>query len=339
MGDATSRSVVSAGYAPLDIVSYDGAVWHSAGGTAGNVAAILGFLGWAATLVGPVGDDLAGAAVRSDLQLAGVTMLPAQPVQGFKTPRILHEIVGGSHRYRYSCPECAQRLPSSRPLTARVADEVLALCSAPSVFFFDRLNAGTIRLAERFAQEGSVIVFEPSRPARPDLTDRALAIADVVKQAEDRSDALSDSGGRPGQIWVQTGGTDGSRYRIGRGIWHDSPAFSYPVVDPGGAGDWTTAGLLHALSPDSRWTVSAIGDALRWAQALAAVSCGSPGARGLAKHRSAHAVLAAATSLEERRAARDAEVSATRLQQPEAPSNACGWCLLRVESTASSVVA
>ena len=33
----------TAGYVPLDIVDYQGRIWHAAGGTAGNVAAILGF--------------------------------------------------------------------------------------------------------------------------------------------------------------------------------------------------------------------------------------------------------------------------------------------------------
>lgn len=327
MGDAAPPSVVSAGYAPLDITSYEARVWHAAGGTAGNVAAILGFLGWRSTLVTSLGDDVAGATIRRDLRAAGVTVRPLQPTPGLRTPRIVHEINDGSHAYRYRCSTCNQRLPSSRPLTAAVAGEAIAELDPPHVFFFDRLNAGTIMLAEHFVERGSSIVFEPSRPARPDLTDRALAIAHVVKLADERSTALADSGGRAGQIWIRTEGEQGARYRLGTGAWHRSPAFSYPVVDAGGAGDWTTAGFLHALGSDRR-TVARVGDALRWAQALAAVSCGFAGARGLARHGTPDSVLAAATSLEERRAAREAKSAAGPNVSEPIPADACPSCLL-----------
>lgn len=326
MSDSIVRSIVTAGYAPLDIAIHRDKVWHAAGGTAGNVAAILGYLGWRATLVAAVGDDLAGAVLRHDLGEARVGVWPLKVPPGLRTPRIIHEIHDASHAYRYSCPHCGKRLPKSRPLTVAGAHEVMANISAPDVFFFDRLNAGTLTLAEHFAESGSSIVFEPSRPARPELVRRVLAIAEIVKISAERSDALEISDGRSGQIWIRTEGQRGAFYRVGTGKWRHSSAFEYPLVDAGGAGDWTTAGLLHAVRSGRR-TVGSVGDGLRWGQALAAVSCGFAGARGLARHNTPDSVVAAATSLETRRMACDTEAIARPSSAHEIPKRACSWCL------------
>lgn len=331
------RSVVAAGYVPLDIVSYQRNVWHAAGGTAGNVAAILGFLGWNASVVADLGNDLAGGRIRRDLQKANVAVDHIRLVSGVTSPRLVHQITATGHRYQFRCPCCAQAFPMSRPLrTDRARELVAAFTAAPDVFFVDRLNAGTIILAEHFKKNGSRVVFEPSRPSRPDLLERIASIADVIKHADDRMIGVEPRSGRNSQVQIITSGAQGARYRIGRGAWRQSPAFSYPVVDAGGAGDWTTAGLVHALPVAGRPTAMAVGNALRWAQALAAVSCGAPGARGLAKWQSAEAVLRSASFLEQRKDSSEQE-ALRPLAATTAPASVCGWCLLpRAASSAGS---
>jgi fructokinase len=324
-----TRSVIAAGYLPLDIVSYQKRVWHAAGGTAGNVAAILGFLGWDAFVVADVGEDLAGFRVRRDLQKANVKTKYIRRVRGVNTPRLIHRIEPGGHGYRFSCPTCGQRFPTSRPLRIdRALELTAAIRQAPDVFFLDRLNAGTLLLAEYFHSNGSRVVFEPSRPSRPELLERIAPIAEVIKYADDRLVALDLQPARPRRAEIVTAGPQGARYRIDEGRWHQSPAFAYPVVDAGGAGDWTTAGLVHALpSGTDPLTVSALGDALRWAQALAAVSCGSPGARGLAKQQSVETVLRSATFLEQSKdPAKPVEGSTPA--RTTAPARVCNTCLL-----------
>ena len=293
------QSVLTAGYLPLDIVSYRGRTWHAAGGTAGNVAAILGFMGWDSSVAADVGNDAAGHAVQKDLKKSNVSISLVRTVEGKETPRLIHNISPRGHCFRYKCSTCGLRFPRSRPLRKDRALEIAALGLSPGVFFFDRLNAGTILLAEHFSESGSLIVYEPSRPAREDLTERALRVAHIVKYAADRDPGLATTEPRPRQVWIVTGGREGAEYRVGRGVWHYSPAFNYPVVDTGGAGDWTTAGLIHSIPLGPRLTVRAVGDSLRWAQALAAVSCGAPGARGLAAQQSADSVMRAAKFLEQ----------------------------------------
>jgi fructokinase len=330
------RSMVAAGYVPLDIVSFQGRVWHAAGGTAGNVAALLGFLGWNASLVAELGDDDAGKQALRDLKKANVSTDYVRLNKGVRTPRLVHEISGGGHRYLFRCPDCGQSLPSSRPLRTDRALELCMEVAAPDVFFFDRLNAGTLTLAEHFAGNGSLIVFEPSRPARESFTRRAVDVADVIKYANDRDSGLDNiEPANRRQLRVVTAGAAGASYRVGKGAWHESPAFSYPIVDAGGAGDWTTAGLIHAL-PENR-TVRAVGDALRWAQALAAVSCGAPGARGLARQQSASTVLRAAQFLEQRRGQASPELVEQPWKESKVRGSVCRWCLQVTDGTARGV--
>lgn len=327
MSCAGPRSLLAVGYLPLDIVSYQQRVWHAAGGTAGNVAAILGFLGWKAVVAADVGDDLAGRKLRKDLQKANVLVNHVRLMPDRLTPRVVHEILAVGHRYRFRCPSCSQSFPMSRPLRRNQAERLTEALAIPSVFFVDRLNAGTLLLAEHFSGKGSAIVFEPSRQVRPDLFQRMAQIANVVKVAVDRlsDDQLFNLAPRD-QVQIVTAGASGARYRVGPRAWHESPAFSYPVIDAGGAGDWTTAGLVHTIDFEAPLKVRDIGDGLRWAQALAAVSCGSPGARGLARQQTAESVLRSAQFLEQRQSIELDTIQAPWSDSP-AVGSACRWCL------------
>lgn len=341
MTGPTTPAVLTAGYVPLDIVVFGKRMWRAAGGTAGNVAAILSFLGWRAGVIADLADDAAAREVVRDLRKANVDTRGIRLRPTGTTPRVVHEITGAGHRFLFRCPRCGTRFPHSRPLPSSRADELVSTKAAWDVFFFDRLNYGTVRLAEHFAAVGSLVVFEPARIGQPHLLDRALGAARIVKYAADRvPDPASITAKAGRQIHIVTRGEGGASYRVGTGTWHNSPAFPYPTVDTGGAGDWTTAGLIHALGA-RKLSVAAVGDALRWAQALAAVSCGAPGARGLAKQQSAEAVLRAAQFLENRRNVEPPVSPTTRAQRGKVADGLCDWCLLPIaaEGVAGAAVA
>lgn len=324
-----SSSAITAGYMPLDIVSYTGDAWHAAGGTAGNVAAILGFLGWRSNVVAEVGSDFAGRVWLRDMKKANVSVQDVRIRDDMATPRIVHEIDESGHRYRYSCPECRRRLPRSRPLTVAHAKATLQCATVPDVFFFDRVNAATLLLAEHFHANGSQVVFEPSRVGRRDYLQRALDVAHIVKYASDRSLEIEDLlPTRPRQVAIVTRGGHGAFFRVGKGAWHSSGAFSYPVIDAGGAGDWTTAGMLHALSQrDEGLGVRLVREMLRWGQALAAVSCGAPGARGLARQQSADSVLRAAQFMQHREGSTTGVPGHRQAAGTRIPRGDCPTCL------------
>lgn len=276
--------IVSAGYMPLDIVTTHDTVMHQAGGTAANVAAILAYLGWGAVLTGQTGDDEAGDVLLNDLRSAGVDTEQIQRPVGMQTPRLVHSVRPDGHSFAYRCPECRRSLPRMRPLTIDQAEQCLAVHRHADVYFFDRANVGTLLLAEHYAGSGAVIVFEPSVPANAERLQRAAAVAHIIKHSDDRSvGGLEDIGVRPrrGQLRVVTHGAEGLELRSGGRRARRLPALATLAVDTGGAGDWTTAGLIATAASAGELREDAIEDGLRFGQALAALSCTAIGARGL----------------------------------------------------------
>ncbi len=278
-------SIISAGYMPLDVIMTEhGLVARRAGGTAANVAAILSFLGWQATLAGQAGDDVAGMTLTADLASAGVDVTHVHRVPGVATPRLIHSVRRDGHSFRWSCPACGERLPRSRPLTLEGAQRLILSMPRTSVYFFDRANAGTLALAEHYAELGSVVVYEPSVPANAEMLRRAVRVANVIKHSDDRSvGGLEDLAITPqtGQVRIVTHGAHGLELRVGKGRPRRLAALPTHSVDNGGAGDWTTAGLLADAIGPGGLEQGRLVDALRFGQALAALSCTAPGARGL----------------------------------------------------------
>jgi fructokinase len=319
--------VLCAGYMPLDVIDDGTAPRRRAGGTAGNVAAILAFLGWNAALAGRVGDDQAGDELLTDLTRAGVDCRLVDRDPGAATTRLVHHIAGGEHCYLYTCPHCSQKLPRSRPLTLERLDRVMEARQAPEVYFFDRVNAATITLAEHYAQVGTCVVYEPSTPASASLLQRAIAAATIVKGSVEHGPGLvaSYEGGGDGQLRVITEGSAGARFRLGNGDWRRVGVFEVPVVDASGAGDWTTAGMLHALAGISNPTEQQVGDAIAFGHSFAALNCAVPGARALMDGRSRASVLGMATRL---RHGEPRLPVADLTPEVSAPAGGCEWCLL-----------
>ncbi len=326
-------SVLCAGYMPLDVIDDGTAPRRRAGGTAGNVAAILAFLGWDAALAGRVGDDQAGDELLADLMRAGVDCRLVNRERGALTTRLVHHIAGGEHCYLYTCPHCAQKLPRSRPLTIERLETVLAARERPDVYFFDRVNSATIALAERYAEAGTLVVYEPSTPASAGFLQRAIAAAAIVKGSVEHAPSLvaSYEGGASDQLRIVTEGSTGARFRLGDGTWQRVGVFEVPVVDASGAGDWTTAGMLHALAGIQVPTERDVRNAIKFGHSFAALNCAVPGARGLMEERSRASVLGMATRT--RHGDRRLPVAGPPPTPPPI-AGGCEWCLLPVAESA-----
>ena len=327
---SAATSVVSAGYMPLDIVrTADGATARSVGGTAGNVAAIMAFLGWSSVLAGQAGDDHAGDELVSDLMTAGVDTGQVHRAPSTLTPRLVHHVRPEGHSFGYRCPDCGSAFPRSRPLTLEQAGRCIDAVPRPTVYFFDRANAGTLRLAEHYAKQGSVVAFEPSVPANADLLARAARAAAIIKHSDDRSvGGLAELGvaTRPGQVRVITHGAEGLELRVGRGRSRHLAALATLAVDTGGAGDWTTAGLLAGALRGGRLDHDRLEDALRFGQALAAIACATAGAR-TSMRLTRRAVLRRARSvMQEGGLTRQPRLPAT--EPPARPAGVCPACLM-----------
>ena len=278
------KTVLSVGYVVLDVLIHGDGIGHSAGGTAGNVAANLSYFGWGAATAALHGDDPAGNHLRTDLMKAGVSSKALLRRKDFTTPVVIHEVSDGSHRFRFGCPECGRKFPQFRAISVDYAKDLVESNILSDVLFLDRVSAAAVFLAEHIRDAGGLVVFEPSRPADSSRFRRLLELAHLVKFSADRLDPQSALLNESPETHVFTDGANGAYWRRSGMAWNHVPHFPVDVVDAGGAGDWTTAALLASLPSvvPNDFARTDLTRPLRYAQAVAALSCQALGARGLA---------------------------------------------------------
>jgi len=298
---ATPQLAMGTGLIALDVIVTDNHLAeaeHHTGGTCGNVLLVLRYLGFEVYPVARLQNDSAARLIRTELRRLRVNMQFMSFAEDGSTPIIVQTIrsnPGGvpTHSFSWRCPSCGARFPGYKPTLATTAETIAAKMLAPQVFFFDRVNRGSLILAQRAAELGALVMFEPSSVGDPSLFREAWELAHVVKYSHERLADLPDAleFGSNLLLQVETLGADGLRYRAKFGKRATSPwkmleAFNAPtLIDAAGAGDWCSAGLLHRLGRngvDGFLAVkpSDVESALRYGQALAAWSCGFIGARG-----------------------------------------------------------
>jgi sugar/nucleoside kinase (ribokinase family) len=293
-------SVLGAGLIALDLVfegSRAGEPSPWAGGTCGNVLAILSYFGWRAMPVARLNGDEASRRIEHDLRAWGVDLRFARLEPAAPAPIIvqrIHRTASGqvSHRFSLCCPRCGGWFPSFRPVPLKPLDPVVAEMPSPQVFFTDRASPGALRLARAARERGAVVAFEPSGVGDPRHLREMLELTHVLKYSRER---LPSVGGVPAsngvKLEVQTLGAAGMRFRSRlRGFrtreWQHMPAFEVPELrDAAGSGDWCTAGILHGLARGGHTGFERISradvlKAVQFGQALASWNCRFVGARG-----------------------------------------------------------
>ena len=293
-------SAVGTGLVALDVVVPYGASRPSqrlAGGTCGNVLAILSSLGWRTFPVTRLKDDVASRNVREDLKRWAVHLDFVSVSPEGSTPVFVHRIgrteAGDAiHSFTRRCPGCGGMLPGYKAPTAAAMEQLLPLIQKPDVFFFDRASRGSLVLAKHCAAQGSLVMFEPSGIGEPHLFREAVQYSHVLKFSQERlgeaEEMLADCAAT---LQIETLGKDGLRYRsrlrsAQSNDWRVLEALpAENIRDTSGAGDWCTAGILHRLGQRGAaaflvTTRDALSEAFRFGQALGAWNCGFEGARG-----------------------------------------------------------
>lgn len=294
-----SAVVVGTGFLALDIVITEGRdqspqTW--AGGTCGNVLAILAYLGWQAYPVSSLGVDVGAERIIEDLTEFGVDARFIRKDPGRRTPIVIERIrrlADGVPRSRFvwTCPGCGAWLPSYQPVLVKDMELVVARMPDPAVLFLDRLSRGALNLAGAAAKRGALIVFEPSGVRDERLFREAMALSHVLKYSHVRLSGIVErlSEGVP-LLEIETLGAEGLRYRFRGGSashgWRLMDAYDVGEVrDTVGAGDWCTAGVVHMLGVQGavglmKADEAEVESALRLGQSLAALTCAYEGARG-----------------------------------------------------------
>jgi fructokinase len=303
-------SVVGIGLVALDVVIDQGTgrqVGEWAGGSCGNVMAILAYLGWAAAPIARLDDGEPSRRIRDDLGRWGVdprwlSLEPAAPAPVY-VERLSYNGAGvAHHRFERYCPECGQRLPRHRAVPRETVRPLLGEIAHRDVLYVDRPSAGAVLAAEHARGEDVFVYFEPSARGTERQLGRIAGAADVVKYSADRlsaEDRQAIAAACP-RLEIETCGRSGLRYRRHGSAWRTLPAPAVLTTDAAGAGDWMTAGLLHSLfaeQQESRADVDNPASSLAVGQALAAFSCGFVGARGAMDSHTAEEALAGAAAL------------------------------------------
>jgi fructokinase len=272
---------------------------HSAGGSFGNVMAILAYLGWESFPVARLGTDTNAKRLIDDLRGCRVKTDFVRRADKGATPVIIVRVAEASDgtpcsRFEWRHPKSGERLPSHRPYPRFLAKRVAANLPTANVFYFDRAEPGSLWLASEMRRRGAVVFFEPSsyRIDRKKIFAACMAVSDIVKYSAER---IAEPPWNPDcqlpHLEVQTLGAQGLRFRLKRGQnkpgpWRSLSAIPAPdFKDATGCGDWCSAGLIYRLGDITQadflsCNESAILDGLRFGQALAAVNCQYEGARG-----------------------------------------------------------
>jgi sugar/nucleoside kinase (ribokinase family) len=292
-------SIFGLGLIALDLLLRDGAskMVASAGGTCGNILAILAALGWDSYPIARLDNDTAGHVVREDLTDWGVhpDYLQLQPLAS--TPVIIEHLSRDksgipAHTFSRRCPSCDQYLPGYQAVTANAIAALLEVHHKPTVVFVDRASKSALKLVEKAAAWGALVFFEPSSSREDHFFERILQHTHILKYSGDRfADFGSFSGKSKLLLEIQTLGRDGLQFRA----WFDHSQHrewrhlrAFPIselIDSCGAGDWFTSGLIFSLcqrgySGLKQITEAKLLSAFALAQRLASWSCGFPGARG-----------------------------------------------------------
>jgi fructokinase len=285
-------TVVGAGFFAYDVLVGASKRYEGLGGSAGNVLAILAYLGWRSVPVATLGADSAAERIRAEFAGLGALTWFLQTSVDAKTPVVYQTLSEGKPTYSFSCPVCGSLTRKTyNSAHGKLAEDVRSRGPTPSVFYFDRASQETTAIAEHYRSQGAFVVFEPSKREDTPAFRACLGLSHVVKYAADRIENFNEVSGD--FVEVCTNGSAGLRFRMPTASrWTLLPSIQAPYVrDTSGSGDWCTAGAIYwfmrTRTDRARVSSGQVRQALRFGQALAALNCMQEGARALATTMSA----------------------------------------------------
>ncbi len=244
----------------------DGQVFRAAaGGAPANVAVGVARLGVPSALIGKVGADPFGAALRELLRTEGVDVRALREQSGTRTALAFVDPEGpNGHRFFFYRHATADTLLGP-------ADIDLALLANARIFHFGSVSLSvepsrstTLAAARQARDLGALVSFDPnvrldvwrSEAEARDAITQAVSLAHVVKLSSDEIDLVCGTSdpilaakslvAAGPSLAVVTLGAAGCAF-ASRGTSASLPAPAVEELDPTGAGDAFVAGLLAGL--------------------------------------------------------------------------------------------
>ncbi len=293
--EISKPTCVGIGLVALDVLFSDKLntpIGFYAGGSCGNVMAILSYLGWETFPIARLRNNEAGNILIRDLENFGVNNSLISMKEDGSTPIIIHRVLKGKdgnpkHRFEFRDPETGGYLPSYKPVLSACVDSIFESKPKSDVFYLDRVNRASIEMAKKSKEQNAFIFFEPSSYKDDKIHRECLSYADIVKFSNDRITNYQDL--FPiceRELEIMTQGDEGLLYRLrNQRKWTSIPAYDIScLVDAAGSGDWCTSGIIYSLFGqfvDIVFDLQKVESALKFGQALAALNCSFMGARGI----------------------------------------------------------
>jgi sugar/nucleoside kinase (ribokinase family) len=293
--------IIGAGLIALDVIingDDEGKPQLRTGGSCGNVLTILSYLGWQSYPIARFNEDETAKMIINDMKKWGVETSLITQSQSGSSPIIVEKIKKKqngepAHRFFWKCPCCGSLLPRYQPVLAKDTPPIIEKMPNASVFYFDRVSRSSIELAKENKKRGALVFFEPCVIKDKKLFLECLELADIVKYSHEngvKAQKILQKVDIP--LEIKTLGPEGLRFhfkKFGSGKVKRGHMKAYTVhglIDTAGAGDWCSAGIIHLLGRGGTKIFetldeSAINDAIRFGQALAAISCQFEGPRGI----------------------------------------------------------
>lgn len=274
------------------------------GGSCGNVLLILAHLGWNTVPIARLGTDKSSKCIIQAFNSchANLSHLSQNPEDA--APVIMHYLKHdghGGHRFDFYHPRTHKILPRFKPVTKVGMAPAISAAFPYDALYCDRITPANIFLAQSARQKSALVFLEPPS-AKPAELARILPFVDVLKVSQGRLptiEGVRSPDPKRTVLVIETLGGQGLRFRRvnHRKLqvpWRTVKAISgVTAVDTAGAGDWTTACLLHyGLHGLANANDTAIEKALHRARIWGALATLFTGARGAMRHLDRHALHA-----------------------------------------------
>ncbi len=279
----------------------------SGGGSVGNALCMLQLLGHQTSMIGVLGNDIAGSLIRNDFRKFGVNSkcltVHGSLGENRSTRQFSHVIYSdGRHAFKDSCLKCQSEFKSEVHVTESDFDELTKnLARSAECLLLDRANKFTIKLAETAKSQGVKVGFDYSYETRKGgsrTTNDLLSLCDFVKVSDGvitrrLGNNLADVSKLfqrdfPGMANLMI--TRGEKGVYGYGIteigrlYFDLNSFNCDNFrDAAGAGDIFTSVIISELilNKEIPEDLDELVNRINLAQALATLNCTIYGARSL----------------------------------------------------------